>query len=154
MRELWLFVVGAIVVLGSILTLVWMRTFEPRTNQLGWADKSGPFGKRRWLQFIACVATAIGVFVAVTYGIGMPPGPGRTSELGLVFILISIVWVIFRRDIAAYQYQIAMTMFNKLRPEQEQEQLQLKAVETLGIVFSVLLFVAGILLLTLNLTFS
>lgn len=113
MRELWIFVLGVVMVLGSILTLVWIRTFERRTNKLGWADKSGPFGKQRRLQFGACVAAAIGAFVTVTYGLGMPPGAGRTSELGLIFILISIVWIIFRRDIAGYQYQIAMTMFNR-----------------------------------------
>lgn len=149
MRELWIFVFGVVMMLGSILTLVWIRTFDRRTNKLGWADKNGPFGKQRRLQFGACVTAAIGAFLTVTYGLGMPPGAGRTSELGLVFIPISIVWIIFRRDIAGYQYQIAMTMFNK--PQPEQEQLQTRAMETLGIAFSVLLIIAGILLLILNL---
>jgi hypothetical protein len=83
-----------------------------------------------------------------------PGARGRTSELGLILILVSIVWAVFRRDIAGYQYQIAMTMFGKLRPEQEQEQLHIRAIESVGIAFSVLLCLTGISLLTLNLAFS
>jgi hypothetical protein len=134
--------------------LLWTRTFERRKNRLGWAEKGGTFGKRRQIQLAACVAAAIGTFVTVTYGLGLPPGAGRTSELGLILILIPIVWVVFRKDIARYQYQIAMMMFGKLRPEQVQEQHQIRAMESVGIAFSVLFFITGILLLTLNLAFS
>ncbi|MET3176595.1 UNVERIFIED_ORG: hypothetical protein ABIB52_004470 [Arthrobacter sp. UYCu721] len=70
------------------------------------------------------------------------------------FLLVSMVWPVFRRDIARYQYQISMTMFGRHRPEQDQEQDQIRAMESVGIAFSVLLFLAGLLLLTLNLAFS
>ena len=91
--------------------------------------------------------------MTVTYGLGLPAGAGRTGELGLILILISVIWVIFRKNIARYQYQIAMTMFGKLRPEQDQEQNQIRAIEFFGIAFTVLLFVTGILLLALNFAF-
>lgn len=46
-----------------------------------------------------------------------------------------------------------MTMLGKLRPEQDQEQHQIRAIEFFGIAFTVLLFVTGILLLALNFAF-
>jgi hypothetical protein len=154
MREPWLFVFGAVFVIGSVSTLLWTRTFERRKNRLGWSEKGETFGKRRQIQLAACIAAAIGTFVTVTYGLGLPPRAGRTGELGLILILISIIWVVFRRDIARYQFQIAMTMFGKLRPEQEQEQHQVRTMESVGIAFGVLLSITGILFLTLDLAFS
>lgn len=154
MREPWLFAFGAVFVIGSVSTLLWTRNFERRKNRLGWAENGETFGKRHQIQLAACVAAAIGTFVTVAYGLGLPPGAGRTGELGLILILIPIIWVVFRKDIARYQYQIAMTMFGKLRPEQDQEQHQIRAMESFGIAFSVLLFITGIVLLTLNLAFS
>jgi hypothetical protein len=47
-----------------------------------------------------------------------------------------------------------MTMCGKLRPEQDQEQHQIRAMESVGIAFSFLLFITGILLLALKLAFS
>jgi uncharacterized membrane protein len=154
MREPWLFFFGAVFVIGSVSTLFWTRNFERRKNRLGWAEKGETFGKRRQIQLAACIAAAIGTFMTVTYGLGLPPGAGRTGELGLILILISIIWVVFRKEIARYQYQIAMTMCGKLRPEQDQEQHQIRAMESVGIAFSFLLFITGILLLALKLAFS
>ena len=153
MREPWLFVFGAVFVTGSVSTLLWTRNFGRTKNRLGWAEKSETFGKRRQIQLAACISAAIGTFVTVTYGLGLPAGAGRTGELGLILILISVIWVIFRKNIARYQYQIAMTMLGKLRPEQDQEQHQIRAIGFFGIAFTVLLFVTGILFLALNFAF-
>jgi hypothetical protein len=154
MRELWLFIFGAVFLLGAVSTLVMMRTFGSRSNRLGWTEEDEKFGKRRQLQLVAVIVAAIGIFISVAYGIGLPPGAGRTSEFGLVLILISIIWAIFRRDIARYQYRIAMTMFGRRRPAHEQEQHQSGAMKSIGTAFSVLLFITGVVLLTLNLAFS
>lgn len=154
MREPLLVAVGAFFVVGSVATLLWMLTFERRKRRLGWAEAGGTFDKRRQVELALCVAAAVGIFVLVMYGLGLPSGPGRTSELGLILLLASLIWFVFRRDIARYQYQISMTMFGRHRPEHEQEQRQIRAAQSLGTAFSVLLFVAGILLLILNLAFS
>ncbi|MDQ0075899.1 hypothetical protein [Arthrobacter oryzae] len=92
MREPWLFFFGAVFVIGSVSTLFWTRNFERRKNRLGWAEKGETFGKRRQIQLAACIAAAIGTFMTVTYGIGLPPGAGRTGELGLILFLISIIF--------------------------------------------------------------
>lgn len=154
MREPWLFVFGAVFATGAVATLLLLRTFDRRANRLGWREEDEDFGKRRRLQFAACIAAAICIFMTVAYGLGMSSGIGRTSEFGLVLILISAIWALFRKDIARYQYRTVMTMFGRSRPEHEQEQHQVRAMESLGIAFSVLLFITGTMLLTLNLTFS
>ena len=154
MREPWLFVFGAVFATGAVATLLLLRTFDRRANRLGWREEDEEFGKRRRLQFAACIAGAIGIFMTVAYGLGIPSGAGRTSEFGLVLILISAIWALFRKDIARYQYRTVMTMFGRSRPEHEQEQHQVRAMESLGIAFSVLLFITGTILLTFNLTFS
>ncbi|MFF1254917.1 hypothetical protein ACFVYC_20815 [Pseudarthrobacter sp. NPDC058329] len=153
MREPWLFIFGAIFVIGALSTLGYLRTIDRRTKRLGWEEANQKFDKRRKLQLAAWIAAAVGTFLTVTYGLGMPPGTGRTSELGLVLILISVVWTVFRRDIARYQYQVVMMMFGRHRPEQEQEQQQIGAMELGGVAFSVLLFITGSLLMALNLVF-
>ncbi|MDQ0690949.1 hypothetical protein [Arthrobacter sp. W4I7] len=153
MREPWLFIFGAVFVTGAMSTLQYLRTVDRRTKRLGWEEAKEKFDKRRHLQFAACIAAGIGIFVTVAYWLGLPAGAGRTSELALVLILVSVVWAIFRRDIARYQYRVAMTMFGRRRPEQEQEQHQIGAMESVGVAFSALLFITGILLLALNLAF-
>jgi hypothetical protein len=154
MREPLLVVFGAFIVVGSLATLLWLLSFERRKSRLGWADAGGTFDKRRRLELALCVVAAVGIFVLVMYGLGLPPGSGRTNELGLILLLVSLVWFVFRRDMARYQYQISMAMFGRHRPDQDQEQRQIRATEFLGTAFSVLLFITGILLLTLNLAFS
>lgn len=47
-----------------------------------------------------------------------------------------------------------MTMLNRHRPDQDEAQRQIKAMEPLGTGFSILLLSTGILLLTLSLVFS
>ncbi len=101
-----------------------------------------------------CVVAAVGIFVLVRYGLGLPPGAGRTNELGLIFLLVSMVWLLFRKNIARYQYQISMSMFGRHRPGPDQQQLQERGMELAGIAFSILLFIGGIILLALNLAFS
>lgn len=154
MREPLLVLFGALFVVGGIATFLWMRTLERRTSRLGWTDPRGTFDKRRQLQLALCVAAAVGIYLLAIYGLGLPPGTANTNEFGLILLLISAIWFVFRRDIARYQYQISMTMFGRRRPEQDQEQRQINAMESLGTAFSVLLLITGILLLTLNLAFS
>jgi hypothetical protein len=154
MREPLLVIFGALFVVGGIATFLWMRTLERRTSRLGWTDPRGTFDKRRKFQLASCVAAGVGIFVVAKYGLRLPPGTANTNQLGLILLLISAIWFVFRRDIARYQYQISMTMFGRRRPEQDQEQRQIGAMESLGTAFSVLLFITGILLLTLNLAFS
>lgn len=82
MREPWLFVFGVVFVIGSVSTLLWTRNFERRKNQLGWSEKRETFGKRRQTQLAACIAAAIGTFVTVTYGLGLPRAPGGLANSG------------------------------------------------------------------------
>ncbi|WP_104045547.1 hypothetical protein [Arthrobacter sp. ZGTC412] len=148
MREPLLVALGLFFVVGGIGTFLWMRTLERRTSQLGWTDPRQAFNKRRRVQFALCVAAAAGVYLLAVDRIGLHNG------FGLVLLLVSAIWFTFRRDIARYQYQTIMTMFNRRRPEPDEAQRQVKAMESLGIGFSVLLFSTGILLLTLNLVFA
>lgn len=154
MREPLLVVFGALFVVGGIATFLWIRTLERRASRQGWTDPRRMFDKRRRLQLAVCVAAAAGIYLLAIYGLGLPPGTANTNGLGLVLLLVSAIWFVFRRDIARYQYQIAMTMFGRGRPEQDEVQRQIKAMESIGTGFSVLLFSTGILLLTLNLVFS
>lgn len=154
MREPLLVALGLFFVIGGIGTFLWLRTLERRTSQLGWTDPRQAFKKRRKVQFALCVAAAAGVYLLAIYGIGLTAGTANTNGFGLVLLLISAIWFTFRRDIARYQYQTIMTMINRRRPEQDEAQRQVKAMESVGIGFSVLLFSTGILLLTLNLVFA
>lgn len=149
MRELLLVSLGLIFIVGGVGAFRWVRRFERRTADLGWEDPRQVFGKRRWIQLVASVATAAGVYVVAVQGLGLV-GAANSSGLGLVFLLISLIWFAFRKDIARYQYQIVMTMVSRNLPEREEAQQQEKAMEYLGTGFSVLLFSAGVLLLILN----
>jgi hypothetical protein len=154
MREPLLVVFGAFFVVGGIATFLWIRTLERRATRQGWTDPRRTFDKRRRLQLALCVAAAAGIYLLAIYGLGLPSGTANTNGLALILLLVSAIWFVFRRDIALYQYQIAMMMFGRGRPEQGETQRQIKAMESIGTGFSVLLFSAGILLLTLNLGFS
>ena len=154
MREPLLVVFGAFFVVGGIGTLLWIRTLERRASRQGRTDPRRMFGKRRRLQFALCAAAAAAIYLLAIYRFGLPPGAANTNGFGLILLLVSAIWFVFRRDIARYQYQIAMTMFGRGRPEQDEAQRQMKAVESIGTGFSVLLFSTGILLITLNLVFS
>jgi hypothetical protein len=154
MRELLLVTLGVFFVVGGIGTFLWMRTLERRTSHLGWTDPRQAFDKRRRIQFAVSVAAAAGIYLLAIYGLELFTGTASTNGFGLVLLLVSAIWFTFRKDIARYQYQTIMTMFNRNRPEEDEEQRQVKAMESLGTGFSVLLFSTGILLLTLNLVFS
>lgn len=154
MRELLVVAIGLVFVIGGIGTFLWLRTLERRTIHLGWTGPRQAFDKRRRIQLAVCVAAAAGIYLLAVYGLGLPAGTANTNGFGLVLLLVSSVWLTFRKDIARYQYQIVMTMFNRNRPEQDEAQRQVKAMESLGTGFSVLLFSTGILLLALNLAFS
>lgn len=154
MREPLLVVFGSFFVVGAIATFLWIRTLERRASRQGWTDPRRMFDKRRRLQLALCVAAAVGIYLLAIYGLGLPPGTANTNGFGLILLLISAIWFLFRRDIARYQYQIAMTMFGRPRPEQDEARRQIKAMESLGTGFTVLLSSTGILLLTLNLVFS
>ncbi|WP_251043440.1 hypothetical protein [Arthrobacter sp. ISL-48] len=112
------------------------------------------FDKRRRIQFAVSVAAAAGIYLLAVYALELSTGTANTNGFGLVLLLVSAIWFTFRKDIARYQYQTIMAMFNRNRPEQDEEQRQVKAMESLGTGFSVLLFSTGVLLLTLNLVFS
>jgi hypothetical protein len=154
MREPLVVVFGAFFVVGGIATFLWMRTLDRRASHQGWTDPRQTFDKRRRLQLALCVAAAVGIYLLAIYGLGLPPGTANTNGFGLILLLISAIWFVFRSDIARYQYQIAMTMLGRPPPEQDEAQRQIRAMESLGTGFSVLLFSTGILLLTLNLAFS
>lgn len=154
MRELLIVALGLFFVVGCIATFLWIRTVERRTSHLGWTDPRQAFAKRRLIQFALCVAAAAAIYLLAVYGPLRFPGAAEVSVAGLVAVLVSTVWFIFRRDIAQYQYQTVMTMFNRNRPEEEEAQRQIKAMEALGIGFSILFFSAGILLIALSIAFS
>jgi hypothetical protein len=154
MRELLIMALGLFFVVGGIGTFLWMRTLERRTSRLGWTDPRQAFDKRRLLQFALCVAAATGIYLLAMYVPGLSPGTAEINGFGLVLLLVSAIWFMFRRDIARYQYQTVMTMLNRHRPEQDEAQGQIKAMESLGTGFSILLFSTGILLLTVSLVFS
>ncbi|KQQ96373.1 hypothetical protein ASF72_01555 [Arthrobacter sp. Leaf141] len=154
MRELLMVAFGLFFVGGCVATFLWIRTVERRTSQLGWTDSRPAFGQRRLIQFALCVAAAAGIYWLAVYGPLRILGAAEASAAGLVAVLLSAVWFIFRRDIAQYQYQIVMTMFNRNRPEEGEAQRQIKAMEALGIGFCILFFSAGILLIALSIAFS
>ncbi|WP_461186771.1 hypothetical protein [Arthrobacter sp. Z4-13] len=154
MRELLIVAFSLFFVVGCIATFLWIRTLERRTSHLGWTDPRQAIGKRRQIQFALCVAAAAGIYLLAAYGPLRLPGTAGVNGAGLVLLLVSTVWFIFRRDIAQYQYQTVMAMFNRNRPEQDEAQRQVKAMESLGIGFSILLFSTGILLITLSTVFS
>ena len=154
MREPLLVVFGAFFVVGGVATFLWIRTLERRASRQGWTDPRRMFDNRRRLQLALCVAAAAGIYLLAIYGFGLPPGTANTNGFGLILLLVSAIWFVFRRDIARYQYQTAMTMFGRGRPEQDEAERQIKAMESIGVGFSVLLFATGILLIALNLVFS
>ncbi|TDT75741.1 hypothetical protein DFO47_11184 [Arthrobacter sp. AG258] len=154
MRELLMVTFGLFFVAGGIGTFLWMRTLERRTSHLGWKDPRQAFDKRRLLQFALCMAAATGIYLLAMYVPELFPGTAEINGFGLVLLLVSVIWFMFRGDIAQYQYQTVMTMLNRPRPEQDEAQRQIKAMESLGTGFSILLFSTGMLLLTLSLVFS
>lgn len=66
----------------------------------------------------------------------------------LAFIGIGITWLIFRKWIAEMQYRAVMQM---LRGSQELDKERVRAIEKIGVLFSVLLLLSGSLMLILNL---
>jgi hypothetical protein len=67
--------------------------------------------------------------------------------LGLVFIAVGVVWLIFRKWIAVQQYGIALEL---LRRKREPNEDRVKAVEQAGSLFAVLLVGAGLALVLLH----
>lgn len=132
MREALMVTLGLFFVVGGIGTLLWIRTLDRRTSDLGWTDPRQAFDKRRRLQFALCVAAATGIYLLAIYVLGLSSGTAEINGFGLVLLLVSAVWFMFRRDIARYQYQTVMTMLNRHRPEQDEAQRQIKAMESLG----------------------
>lgn len=149
MRELLMVALGLFFVGGCIATFLWFRTVKRRTRHLGWPDPRQAFGQRRLVQFALCVAAAVGIYWLAVHGPLRVPGAAAASAAGLGAVLLSMVWFIFRRDIAQYQYQTVMTMFNRDQPEEDEAQQQIKAMEFLGIGFCILFSSAGILLIAL-----
>lgn len=154
MRELLIEALSLFFVVGCIATFLWIRTIERRTSQLGWTDPRQAFGKRRLIQFALCVAAAAGTYLLAVSGPLRFPGTAEVNVAGLVAVLVSTVWFLFRRDIAQYRYQTVMTMFNRNRPEKEEAQRQIKAMAALGTGFYISFFSAGILLIALSIAFS
>lgn len=67
---------------------------------------------------------------------------------GLVFVLVAAVWFVFRKRIAAYQVYLITEKFKVLPVRDAAEQV--RGMELLGMLFCVLLFVAGVLLMVLR----
>jgi hypothetical protein len=68
-------------------------------------------------------------------------------ELALVFIVVAVVWLTFRKWIAREQYRIATQMLGQ---NSDGDERRVKAVEHAGILFSVLLLLAGVALVILH----
>lgn len=71
--------------------------------------------------------------------------------MAVAFIVIGTVWLIFRKWIARQQYRIIMQMLGR---NQQIDEGRIGAFETIGILFSVLLLLAGGTILILNLAFQ
>lgn len=71
--------------------------------------------------------------------------------LGLVFVGVGVVWLIFRKWIAAQQYRIALEMLRRTREPNEDG---VRAFEQAGSLFAVLLVVAGLALDLLHVIFQ
>lgn len=71
--------------------------------------------------------------------------------LGIDFIFVGIVWLVFRKWIAARQYQITLEM---LRREPVQDDDRIRALERIGTMYSGLLSLAGVELIVLDLIFQ
>lgn len=72
-------------------------------------------------------------------------------ELGIVFIVVGIVWLTFRKWIAARQYQISLEMLHR-KPVQDDDRIH--ALERIGTLFSGLLILAGGAQVVLHLIFQ
>jgi len=70
--------------------------------------------------------------------------------LGLAFIGMGVVWLIFRKWIAAYQYWIILEM---LRRKQDTDADRVQALERIGILFCGLLIIGGICRIGLHVLF-
>ena len=67
---------------------------------------------------------------------------------GVVFVVVSAAWFVFRKRIAAYQFFLVTEKF-KILPVRDSAE-QLRGMELLGTLFCGLLFVAGVLLTVLH----
>lgn len=67
---------------------------------------------------------------------------------GVFFVLVAVVWFVFRKRIAAYQVFLITQKFKVLPVRDKAEQV--RGMELLGTFFCVLLFVAGLLLMALR----
>ncbi|BCW13000.1 MULTISPECIES: hypothetical protein [Paenarthrobacter] len=70
--------------------------------------------------------------------------------LGLVFIIVGLVWVVFRKWIASRQLFITDQMLN--RPD-EPDAGRVSGFEQLGVFFSILLIISGVVIVGLTLIF-
>lgn len=69
-------------------------------------------------------------------------------QLGIAFIVVGSVWCIFRKAIARHQFRIIRPL---LRTGQAAPEQRTKAMERLGIMFALLLVLAGAIIAVLYL---
>jgi hypothetical protein len=69
----------------------------------------------------------------------------------VAFLLVGAIWLIFRRGIARQQHRIVMQMTGR---SQQPNQGQIDAIQKIGVLFSVLLLLAGLIMLALHITFQ
>ena len=67
---------------------------------------------------------------------------------GVFFVLVAVVWFVFRKRIAAYQVHLITEKLKVLPVGDKAEQV--RGMELLGTLFCMLLFVAGVLLMVLR----
>ena len=99
----------------------------------------------RW-GLAGCVAVAaVGLDVAVVYGIGTAPsvGSGITVELGVAMMVLAVVWFIFRHEVLQYQLWMAAALYGT--PGQADPE-QVRVAAAVGALLRLVLFLPGLLI--------
>ncbi|MBT2521157.1 hypothetical protein [Arthrobacter sp. ISL-28] len=140
---------GGFLVLAAIA--LWM-VLNRRDRAVGWPQRDGSYPRTslktaapglRW-QLAGCAAlAAVGLDVAVVYGIGAP-SPARsgiTAELGFAMMLLAVVWFLFRQEVVRFQLRTATAVFDLPEPA---DPGQVRAAESVGAFIRLLLFLLGL----------
>lgn len=106
--------------------------------------------RRRQLSLAACALLAsAGLYVVLVPGAGIEPaGAGTGVDLGLGMLLLAGIWFIFRREVVRYQLWVAAVVYGTQAPA---EPAQARTAESVGAWFRGVLFLAGLLIILLQL---
>lgn len=122
----------------------------PRTGSLPRSQTQAAAPALRW-QLVGCAAlAAAGLDVAAIHGIGAksPAQSGITAELGFAMMLLTVVWFLFRDEVARFQLKLAAAVFDLRTPA---DHGQVRAAETVGALLRLMLFLLGLFIVLVRL---